>query len=128
MAHDHHSHSHDHHDHDHGHSHHGHHHHAPTDFGTRFLWAAALNAAFILAEIIYGLKANSLALLADAGHNFSDVISLILSWAAWWLAKKKPVAGFTYGYRGASIMAALFNAILLMVAVGGIVWEAVQRF
>ncbi|MGN6209508.1 cation diffusion facilitator family transporter [Asticcacaulis sp.] len=127
MAHDHHAHS-----HDHGHAHGGHgghgHSHAPTDFGTRFLWAAALNAAFILAEIIYGLKANSLALLADAGHNFSDVISLILSWAAWWLAKKKPVAGFTYGYRGASIMAALFNAILLMVAVGGIVWEAVQRF
>lgn len=124
MAHDHHAHS-----HDHGHSPGGHgHSHAPTDFGTRFLWAAALNAAFILAEIIYGLKANSLALLADAGHNFSDVISLILSWAAWWLAKKKPVAGFTYGFRGASIMAALFNAILLMVAVGGIVWEAVQRF
>lgn len=127
MAHDHHAHS-----HDHGHAHGGHgghgHSHVPTDFGTRFLWAAALNAAFILAEIIYGLKANSLALLADAGHNFSDVISLILSWAAWWLAKKKPVAGFTYGFRGASIMAALFNAILLMVAVGGIVWEAVQRF
>ena len=122
MAHDHHAQS-----HDHGHSHRGHgHSHTPTDFGTRFLWAAALNAAFILAEIIYGLKANSLALLADAGHNFSDVISLILSWAAWWLAKKKPVAGFTYGFRGASIMAALFKAILLMVAVGGIVWEAVH--
>jgi len=121
---------HDHHGHNHDHSHggHGHAHPAPTDFGARFLWAAALNTAFILAEIIYGLKANSLALLADAGHNFSDVISLILSWAAWWLAKKKPVAGFTYGYRGASIMAALFNAILLMVAVGGIIWEAVQRF
>ena len=124
MPHDHHAHS-----HDHGHSSGGHGHaHAPTDFGTRFLWAAALNAAFIIAEIVYGLKANSLALLADAGHNFSDVISLVLSWAAWWLAKKKPVAGFTYGFRGASIMAALFNAILLMVAVGGIIWEAVQRF
>lgn len=128
MAHDHHAHdpSHDH-GHSHGHGGHGHSH-APTDFGTRFLWAAALNSAFIIAEIVYGLKANSLALLADAGHNFSDVISLILSWAAWWLAKKKPVAGFTYGFRGASIMAALFNAILLMVAVGGIIWEAVQRF
>ena len=124
MAHDHHNHSHDH-DHSHGH---GHAHPAPTDFGARFLWAAALNAAFIIAEVIYGLKANSLALLADAGHNFSDVISLILAWAAWWLAKKKPVAGYTYGFRGASIMAALFNAILLMVAIGGIVWEAVQRF
>jgi cobalt-zinc-cadmium efflux system protein len=123
---DHPSHAHD----DHGHSHggHGHHHPAPTDFGARFLWAASLNAVFIIAEVIYGLKANSLALLADAGHNFSDVISLILAWAAWWLAKKKPVAGYTYGFRGASIMAALFNAILLMVAIGGIIWEAVQRF
>ncbi|MDV6331883.1 cation diffusion facilitator family transporter [Asticcacaulis sp. 201] len=137
MAHDHGSHSHGHshgddHGHGQGHNHahaggHGHSH-APTDFGARFLWAAALNTAFIIAEVIFGLKANSLALLADAGHNFSDAISLVLSWAAWWLAKRKPGGNFTYGYRGASIMAALFNALLLMVAVGGIVWEAVQRF
>ncbi|MGA9658922.1 MAG: cation diffusion facilitator family transporter [Asticcacaulis sp.] len=120
MAHDHASHQ--GHDHGHGHSH------APTDFGSRFLLAASLNAIFIAAEIIYGLKANSLALLADAGHNFSDVIGLILAWAAWWLAQKKPMANYTYGFRGASIMAALFNAILLLVAVGGIAWEAVQRF
>ncbi len=137
------SHDHDHHDHghkhDHGHSHGGHSHgghshgghghsHAPTNFGPRFLLAAALNGLFIIAEVVYGIRANSLALLADAGHNFSDAIGLILAWAAWWLARKKPVANFTYGYRGASIMAALFNAILLLIAVGGIIWEAVQRF
>ncbi len=135
-AHDHHDHEHDDkHDHgyDHGHSHghahsHSGHSHAPTDFGTRFLLAAALNGLFIIAEVIFGLRANSLALLADAGHNFSDAIGLILAWAAWWLARKKPVTNFTYGYRGASIMAALFNAILLLIAIGGIVWEAVQRF
>jgi cobalt-zinc-cadmium efflux system protein len=149
MAHEHsdhkHSHGHDHHDHghehdhnhdghkhdhhDHGHSHgHGHHHHAPTSFGTRFLIAAAANAAFIVAEVVYGFRANSLALLADAGHNFSDAIGLVLAWGAWWLAKATPRPSFTYGYRGASIVAALFNAILLLVAVGGIVFEAIDRF
>ncbi len=116
-------------DHSHGHSHgHGHHHHAPTSFGTRFLIAAAANAAFIVAEIIYGFRANSLALLADAGHNFSDAIGLLLAWGAWWLAKATPRPSFTYGYRGASIVAALFNAVLLLVAVGGIVFEAAERF
>lgn len=123
--HDHHDHGH-HHGHDHGHG--GHHHHAPTSFGTRFLIAAAANAAFIIAEVIYGFRANSLALLADAGHNFSDAIGLILAWGAWWLAKASPRPSFTYGYRGASIVAALLNAILLLVAVGGIVFEAVDRF
>jgi cobalt-zinc-cadmium efflux system protein len=144
MAHDHdHRHEHgDHHDHDHhdgghahghaaGHAHdhrHGHGHaHAPSDFGGRFLLAAALNAAFIAVEVIFGFRANSLALLADAGHNFSDAIGLIMAWAAWWLGKKGPAPSFTYGYRGASIMAALLNALLLLVAIGGVVWEAVQR-
>lgn len=130
--HDHHGHdhgAHDHHGHDHhGHGAHGHHHPAPTSFGPRFLLAAALNAGFIGFEIIYGLKANSLALLADAGHNISDVLGLLMAWAAWALAQRKPDASFTYGLRGASILAALFNALLLMVAVGGIVWEASQRF
>jgi len=125
---------HDHHDHDHaghhhhGHAHHGHgHHHAPADFGWRFLVAAALNGLFIVAEVIFGFRANSLALLADAGHNFSDAIGLVMAWAAWWLGKKGPAPSFTYGYRGASIMAALLNALLLLVAIGGAIWEAVQR-
>ena len=124
-----HDHSHGHsHDHAHGHGgHHGHHHHAPTDFGWRFLLAAALNTVFIAAEVVFGLRANSLALLADAGHNFSDAIGLIMAWVAWWLGRKGPAPSFTYGYRGASIMAALLNSLLLLVAIGGVVWEAVQR-
>ena len=128
-AHDHgHAHHHGHHGHSHhGHSHHGQGHHAPSGFGGRFLLAAALNAAFIAVEVVFGLRANSLALLADAGHNFSDAIGLIMAWVAWWLGKKGPAPSFTYGYRGASIMAALLNSLLLLVAIGGVVWEAVQR-
>jgi cobalt-zinc-cadmium efflux system protein len=127
-GHDGHAHSHDH-DHGHaGHSHAGHGHvHAPTNFGPRFLIAAGLNAAFIVGEVVFGLRANSLALLADAGHNFSDAIGLVMAWAAWWLARRAPQPSFTYGFRGASIMAALLNALLLLVAIGGIVWEAIQR-
>ena len=122
MAHDHHNHHHGHdHGHDHGHSH------APPSFGGRFLLAAALNAAFIVAEVVYGFAAHSLALLADAGHNFSDVIGLLMAWGAWWLSRRGPQPGFTYGFRGASIMAAVANALLLLVAVGGIVFEAVER-
>ncbi|HEY1096733.1 MAG TPA: cation diffusion facilitator family transporter [Alphaproteobacteria bacterium] len=110
------------------HSHSHSHTHVPKDFGRTFLIAASLNMLFIVAEVIYGLKANSLALLADAGHNFSDVIGLLLAWGAWWLSKRKPSARYTYGLRSTSILAALANAILLLVAVGGIAWEAVERF
>ena len=77
--------------------------------------------------MIFGFRANSLALLADAGHNFSDAIGLVMAWAAWWLGKKGPMPRFTYGYRGASIMAALLNSLLLLVAIGGVIWESVQR-
>jgi cobalt-zinc-cadmium efflux system protein len=121
MAHDH------HHDHAHGERHHGHSH-ASTNFGCTFLIAASLNGIFIIAEVIYGLKANSLALLADAGHNFSDVIGLLLAWGAWWLSKRAPTNRYTYGLRSSSIMAALANAILLLIAIGGIAWEAILRF
>lgn len=118
------SHTHDHgsHSHDHSHSH------TPTSFGRSFIIAALLNTIFIAAEIIYGLKANSLALIADAGHNFSDVIGLILAWGAWWLSKRAPTGRYTYGLRSTSIIAALANAIMLLVAIGGIAWEAIQRF
>ena len=78
-------------------------------------------------EVGAGLYANSLALLADAGHNFGDVIGLVLSWVALVLARRKPSERFTYGLRGSTILAALANAMLLLVAVGGIVWEAVRR-
>lgn len=116
----------------HGHSHHSHEHaghdqHAPADFGKAFLIGMLLNTGFIVAEVIYGLRANSLALLADAGHNASDVLGLFLAWGATLLAKRKPTARYTYGLRSSSILAALVNAIFLLVACGGIGWEAFTR-
>ncbi len=83
--------------------------------------------AFVVAELIFGYAANSLALISDAVHNLSDVIALLLAWGAAWLSQKRPTQRHTYGYRRASILAALFNAGLLLVAVGGIVVEAVNR-
>ena len=120
------THSHDHHDHSHGHSHAGHSH-APDNFGTAFAVGIALNTAFVVAELVFGYAANSLALISDAVHNFSDVIALVLAWAAAWLARKQPTELHTYGYRRASILAALINAGLLLIAVGGIAVEAVSR-
>jgi cobalt-zinc-cadmium efflux system protein len=116
------------HDHHHNHSHdHARHSHAPDNFGAAFAIGAALNTAFVIAELIFGYAANSLALISDAVHNLSDVIALLLAWGAAWLAQKQPTQRHTYGYRRASILAALFNAGLLLVAVGGIVVEAVNR-
>ncbi len=114
------------HTHDHSHGHAGHSH-APDNFGWAFAIGAALNTAFVIAELIFGYAANSLALISDAVHNLSDVIALLLAWGAAWLAQKQPTQRHTYGYRRASILAALFNAGLLLVAVGGIVVEAVNR-
>jgi cobalt-zinc-cadmium efflux system protein len=123
MAHDHHDHS---HAHDHAHGHAGHSH-APDSFGAAFAIGASLNAAFVVAELAFGYAANSLALISDAVHNFSDVIALLLAWGAAWLAQKRPTDSHTYCYRRASILAALFNAGLLLVAVGGIAVEAINR-
>jgi cobalt-zinc-cadmium efflux system protein len=122
------AHNHDHHDHAHDHSH-GHvgHSHAPDHFGFAFAAGVALNTAFVIAELVFGYAANSLALISDAVHNFSDVISLLLAWAALWLARKQPTQQHTYGYRRASILAALVNAGLLLIAVGGIAVEAINR-
>jgi cobalt-zinc-cadmium efflux system protein len=114
-----------HHNHDHGH---GHHHPAPADAGRAFMLAIALNAVFVAIEFTYGFIANSTALMADAGHNLSDVLGLVLAWGAALLAKTAPTRRFTYGLRGSSILAALGNALLLMVACGAIGWEAVLRF
>jgi cobalt-zinc-cadmium efflux system protein len=131
-----HQHDHDHHDHshggDHGHAHghsHGHvgHSHAPDNFGFAFAAGVTLNTVFVVAELAFGYAANSLALISDAVHNFSDVISLLLAWAALWLARKQPTQQHTYGYRRASILAALVNAGLLLIAVGGIAVEAINR-
>jgi cobalt-zinc-cadmium efflux system protein len=113
-----------HHDH-----HHDHHHHSAIDPTQRaFAVGVALNLTFVAVELFYGFQANSLALLADAGHNFSDVIGLLIAWGALALAKRKPSSRFTYGLRSSTILAALANAMLLLVAVGGIVWESVHRF
>jgi cobalt-zinc-cadmium efflux system protein len=117
-----------HHDHDHSHAHsHAGHSHAPDNFGIAFAVGIVLNTAFVAAELIFGYAANSLALISDAVHNFSDVIALVLAWAAGWLARRRPTERHTYGYRRASILAALVNAGLLLIAVGAIAVEAVNR-
>ena len=132
--HDHHHHDHGHHDHGHGHDHGhahglgGHHHHAPKDFGRAFAVGVILNTGFVVAEVAAGLWFGSLALLADAGHNLSDVMSLLLAWGAVALAKRQPSGRRTYGLRKATILASLANAILLLVAVGAIISEAIRRF
>jgi cobalt-zinc-cadmium efflux system protein len=123
MSHDH------HHHHDHGHHHgHGHHHHMEPGHGRAFALAIGVNAAFVAIEFVYGFLANSTALMADAGHNLSDVLGLVLAWGAAVLAKRAPSARYTYGLRSSSILAALANALLLLLACGAIAWEAVQRF
>ena len=138
MAHDHSGHRHDDHDHDHDHGAHDHahghshgpggHSHAPKDFGRAFAVGVGLNFAFVLAEAAVGVWSGSLALLADAGHNLSDVLSLLLAWGATILAKSAPTSRRTYGLRKATILASLANAVLLLVAVGVIVSEAIHRF
>jgi cobalt-zinc-cadmium efflux system protein len=107
---------------------HSHSHRPKQDFSSAFFFGILLNTIFIIAEIIYGFAANSLALLADAGHNASDVLGLFLSLGATILAKRKSSQRFTYGLQSSTIMAALANALILLVAVGGIVFEALQRF
>ena len=128
MAHDHHGHDHldHHHGHSHGHGHHGHSH-APKDFGRAFAIGAALNLMVVLAQAGVGLYSHSLALLADAGHNLSDVASLLLAWLAAEMAKKAPTLRRTYGMRKGTILASLANAALLLAAMGAITWEAVRR-
>ena len=101
--------------------------HAPADFGRAFALGIALNLGFVAIEFIYGLIANSMALLADAGHNLSDVLALVIAWIASVLTKRPPSERYTYGLGGSSIVAALFNAVFLLLAVGAIAWEAILR-
>jgi len=116
------------HSHNHGPSHgHGHSHTPPKDFGRAFLIGIALNTAFIAIEVIAGFFADSLSLLADAGHNLSDVLGLVLAWVAAMLAKRPASQRYTYGLKRTTILAALANALLLFVGVGGIAWEAISR-
>ena len=117
------------HGHQHGHSHAGHSHApAPEDMGRVFAIATALNIVFVLAEGGTGIVTHSLALLADAGHNLSDVLGLVMAWVATVLAKRAPTSRRTYGLRKGTILASLTNAVVLLVAVGIVVSEAVRRF
>lgn len=102
------------------------HNHVPSK-GKAFGIGIGLNVAFVIAEVTYGISSNSMALVADAAHNAGDVLGLILAWAAMILAKRNPTANRTYGMRRSTILATLANAILLLVAVGGVVWEAIVR-
>ena len=106
-------------DHDHGH--------APANFNAAFGIGIALNIAFVAVEAFYGWKIDSLALLADAGHNLSDVIGLVLAWGGALAGKLRPDARHTYGWKRASILAAFINALLLLVAMGSLAWEALHR-
>lgn len=117
------------HKHSHNHDHdHGSHHRDPNNHGRAFVIAIVLNTAFVAVEFSYGFIANSTALMADAGHNMSDVLGLLLAWGAAILSRKAPSGRYTYGLRSTSILAALANAMLLLVASGAIGWEATHRF
>jgi cobalt-zinc-cadmium efflux system protein len=107
------------HRHDHGH--------AGADYGRAFAIGIGLNLAYVAAEAGFGVVTGSLALLADAGHNLSDVLALALSWGAALLSRRRPSQRFTYGLRSSSILAALANAIILLVVTGGLAWEGLLR-
>ena len=102
--------------------------HTSANFSNAFAIGVGLNVAYVVFEVGYGLIGHSLALLADAGHNLSDVLGLLLAWGASAMARTRPSKRRTYGLRGSSILAALFNAVLLLVSVGAIAWEAIRRF
>ncbi len=112
-----------HHDH-----HHDHHSNEIIDLNQRFIFGIILNSLFVIAEAGSGFYYNSLALLSDAGHNLSDVASLLLALVAFRLAKIKPDTKYTYGYRKTTILVSLLNAFVLLLAMGGIIWESIQRF
>ena len=115
------------HNHSHG-SNEGHgHSHAPADFGRAFAIGVTLNIIFVIVEATYGYIAGSMALIADAGHNLSDVLALILAWAASIAARKPATARFTYGFKSSTILAAIANAALLFIAIGAILYETINR-
>ena len=119
------AHDHDHHGHDHAHGHA--HHHAPANFDRAFAIGISVNILFVAIEAFYGWKVNSLALLADAGHNLGDVAGLVMAWGGALAGKLRPDARYTYGWKRASILAAFANALLLLVAMGSLAWEAIGR-
>lgn len=109
-------------EHDHSHTH------EVKDLNKAFAIGIALNVAFIIIEVIYGFIINSLALIADAGHNLSDVLGLVIAWVAGYLVKKSATKKYTYGLKKSSVLAAFLNAMILLVAIGIIIWEATRRF
>ena len=102
--------------------------HGPADYGRAFAIGVSLNLAYVVVQAVYGILADSVALLADAAHNLSDVLGLVLAWGASVLVRRLPTQRFTYGLRKSSVLAALVNAGLLLLVTGGIAWEALQRF
>ena len=110
-----------------GHAHHHHHDHGADDFTRAFALGIALNIAIVMIELVYGFLSNSMALIADGGHNMSDVLGLVVGWAGAVMAKRSPSPRFTYGLKKASILAALINGLFLLVAVGAIAAEAINR-
>ena len=111
----------------HSHAHAAPHEHAPADFGRAFALGIGLNTLFVVVEAVFGFLSGSMALVADAGHNLSDVLSLLIAWGAAMAAKRPPSARFTYGLKSSTILAALANAGLLLVAIGAILFETVHR-
>ncbi len=127
----HHEHSHEHshhHDNHHSHDHHGHHHHEVKNLTSAFIIGIILNTLFVITEVFVGFSSSSLALLSDAGHNATDVFSLLLSLFAFKLSKSKATDKYTYGYKKATILNSLANAILLVFVTIGIIWEGIIRF
>src|SRR5919202_218207 len=113
--------------HNHGHGHDSHSHGAP-NYNRAFVIGTTLNLGFVIVEAVFGFLTNSLALIADAGHNLSDVLGLLLAWGASWLVRRRPTQRYTYGLRRSSILAALLNASFLLVAMGAIATESIRRF
>jgi len=106
--------------HDHGH--------APANYDKAFAIGIALNVTYVVVGAVFGVLAHSVALVADAGHNLSDVLSLLLAWGASRLSQMQPTKRYTYGLRSSSILASLVNAIILLIAIGAVAWEAIRRF
>lgn len=114
------------HGHDHSHSHS--HSHAAVSFGKVFVTGIVLNLVFVAAEVLFGIRSASMALVADAAHNFGDVLSLVFSWVAFVLAKRKPSRRYTFGLKRTTILVALLNAVILLISLGVITWEAAEKF